>query len=83
MGIKSKVVGGLTLDDMRVLLNWCGWQDESLWDGMSLQEILNVYHVSNKWDTWELWAQAEGDIAREAWNAVVATHGNKMVLHGN
>lgn len=61
----------LTRDETKALMNWCDHQAEDLWDGMALQEILNVYRLSAPWENFEAWAEAEGDKARRAWNSMV------------
>lgn len=63
--------GQLSREQVVHLMSWCDYQTESLWDGMTLQEILNVYRVSAVWENFEGWVEQEGDVARRAWNAVV------------
>jgi hypothetical protein len=65
------LAGDLTRQQIEHLMSWCDYQAEDLWDGMNLQEILNVYRVSAVWENFEGWAEEEGDVARCAWNAVV------------
>ena len=60
----------LNREQMTDLMAWCDYQDESLWDGMTLQEILNVWHISINYYSFEGWAQEEGDKARKQWNRV-------------
>lgn len=76
--IKVKFASELTLDDIRNLVFWCDCQNDILWDGMSLQEILNVYRVSAEWDTWECWSDADWEVACEAWNSAVIDPGNML-----
>lgn len=73
-GIKSRYAEDLDLEELRALVNWCNGQDESLWDGMTVQEILNVYRVSAEWVDWQAWAQERPLVARAAWNRVVQAH---------
>lgn len=80
--IKSKLASDLDREETTILMGWCDCQREDLWSGMKLQDILNVYHVSSEWLTWEGWAEDEGDIARKAWNSVVGDAGQHMILHG-
>ncbi len=70
-GVKSRYASELDLEELQALVNWCGWQDSSLWEGMTLQEILNVYRVSAKWDTWQGWASESRGQAVWAWNRAV------------
>lgn len=76
--VKSRYVFDLTRDEVRDLMGWCDCQTESLWDGMKLQEILNVYRVSAEWQTWEDWADEDRPAAHRAWNRAVIQPGNKM-----
>jgi hypothetical protein len=76
--VKAERVEDLTIDECRDLLNWCDWQSSDLWDGMTLQEILNVYRVSVEWDTWEGWAEENRPAAHAAWNSAVISLGNRM-----
>lgn len=68
----------LTREQARQLTNWCDCQSEALWDGMSLQECLNVYRVSWEWDTWEGWSEEDRPAAHAAWNSAVIDPGNRM-----
>lgn len=70
-GIKARYAQDMTCEDMRALVNWCNCQTESLWDGMNLQEILNVYRVSARYVTWESWCEESPSVALGAWNRVV------------
>lgn len=72
--VKSAYAKDLTREETSSLMNWCDHQAEDLWDGMSLQEILNVYRVSAEWENFEAWAEQEGDVARFAWNRVTHPH---------
>jgi polyphosphate kinase len=76
--IKAEKAEDLTVEDIRVLTNWCDWQTASLWDGMSLQEILNVYRATAEYDTFEGWADEDWKAAYKAWNKAVIKPGNKM-----
>jgi hypothetical protein len=69
----------LNREQMADLMAWCDCQSESLWDGMTLLEILNVYHVSIDYTTFEGWSQEQGDKARKAWNRVVLPD-NRLLL---
>lgn len=71
-GVKARYASELTREETQALMNWCDWQDESLWDGMSLQEILNVYRVSAKYVSWQEWASESRAAAHGAWNRVVS-----------
>lgn len=71
LSVKAVYAADLTVEEMINLASWCEGQSSDLWDGLSLQEVLNVYRVSAEWINFELWTQDEGDIARRAWNRVV------------
>lgn len=76
--VKAREATALTLDELRALVAWADCQTASLWDNMSLQEILNVYRVSGEWDTWEAWAEQPGPAAYLAWNLAVESPLNVM-----
>jgi len=71
----------LSRDEVQRLMGWCDRQRESLWDGMTLQDILNVWHISCQWDNFESWSEDEGDVARLCWNAVVKDKQQHLELH--
>jgi hypothetical protein len=81
-GINSAHVMDMSRDEMEALNVWCDWQRSSLWENMSLQEILNVYRVSAEWDTWEAWEEdwEKGRDAVAAWNSAVIDPGNMMIV---
>lgn len=78
----DKNAAKLSLEDVARLVNWCSWQSSDLWEGMTLQDILNVYHASRDWDTFEGWTEEEGDVARIAWNKAVKDTGHHLRLMG-
>jgi hypothetical protein len=80
--IKAESVLDMTFDDLKRLENWTASQQSSLWDNMSLQEILNVYRVSAAWDDWEDWYDEEPNRAKMAWNEAVINPDNKMDIDG-
>lgn len=79
LSIKTAFASNMTRGDVSNLMFWCDFQCESLWDGMSTQEILNVYRASAEWETWEGWAEEDFDSARKAWNEAVIDPGNEML----
>jgi len=78
-GVKAELAANLTRDETTELMNWCDCQTEDLWEGMTLQEILNVYRVSADYVTWEGWAEEDRKAAYKAWNRAVIDAGNKMM----
>lgn len=80
INVKSEKASDLTREETESLMRWCDCQQESLWDGMSLQEILNVYRVSAEWDTFEGWAEEDWKSAYRAWNSAVIDPGNQMLF---
>jgi hypothetical protein len=77
-GVKSERAEDLTREEIKILMQWCDWQTEELWDDMSLQEILNVYRATAEWDDFESWASENWPAAYAAWNRAVIKPGNKM-----
>lgn len=71
LSVKAIRPADLTVEELIDLAAWCEGQSSDMWTGMNLQEVLNVYRISAEWINWELWADEEGDVAREAWNKVV------------
>lgn len=78
--VKSARAEDLSREEIVSLMEWCDFQREDLWDGLTLQEILNVYRVSAEWENFEAWAEEEGNVARFAWNRVVRER-NHLVIH--
>jgi hypothetical protein len=77
-GVKASKAADLTLEDAEHLMNWCNCQTASLWDNMSLQEILNIYRSTAEYETFEGWADEDWKSAYKAWNRAVINPGNKM-----
>ena len=80
--VKARLADKLSYHEIVGLMNWCDHQEESLWDGISLQEILNVYRVSAEWDNFEVWAMERGNEARRAWNSVVRPKNRMRMVKG-
>jgi hypothetical protein len=76
--VKADRAENLTREEAQILMNWCDHQSEDLWDGLSLQEILNVYRASAEMVDWEGWASEDWRAAYKAWNSAVIDPGNKM-----
>lgn len=76
--VKASLASDLTRSEVGALMNWCDCQCESLWRGLSLQEILNIYRASVGWVTFEAWAQEDPRAARAAWNRAVIARDNRM-----
>lgn len=76
--VKAMYADQLNLEDIKALVYWCNSQTSDLWDGMSLQEILNVYRATAEWYSFEVWAQEDWEAACAAWNAAVIDEGNQM-----
>lgn len=77
--VKSEFAQDLNIDELRELVSWCNHQTESLWEDMTLQEILNVYRASGEYISWEGWCQEEPRAARDAWNRAIINPDNKML----
>lgn len=71
--IKSAKAQDMSKEETDHLICWCDRQTESFWEYLTLQEILNVYRASAKWDTFEAWVQEEPDLALAAYNKVVSS----------
>jgi hypothetical protein len=66
--VKARNASDLTREEIKALTYWCDCQTKSLWDDLTLQEILNVYRVSAEWMTWEDWLDEERIKAVRGWN---------------
>lgn len=84
--IKEKDVDArlLTIEQTQVLVNWCNWQAVSTMEDRDgkpfpLQAILDLYHASIVWETFDSWHEEEPRIARKAYVAVCRKHG---IRHG-
>lgn len=49
-GIITKTARDMSLDEMRMLVSFCGWHRESYFDSMAAQDVLDVYHACGDWD---------------------------------
>jgi predicted nucleotidyltransferase len=76
--VKAVHVMDMTMEEVGNLSAWCDCQASDLWEGMSVQEILNVYRVSAEWILWESWALEDRDAAYDAWDGAVIDPGHKM-----
>lgn len=76
--VKAAHVHHLTIEEVESLSNWCGHQTAELWEGLTLQEILNVYRASAEWDTWEGWVEEDWEAAYDAWDACIDRPEHKM-----
>ncbi len=76
--VKADKAENLTRDETAALMAWCDCQSEDLWEGMSLQEILNVYRATAEYISFEAWADDDWRAAYKAWNSAVIDKGNKM-----
>ena len=65
-GIKTRRAERLTIDDMWLLVNYAGWQTESLWDDRPVQSILEMYHAAADADfeDFQAFMQCERELAR-------------------
>ena len=81
--VKSERATNLSLEEMEALINWCGCQRADLWEGMGLQEILNVYRATAEYETFEGWAEEDWQSAYKAWNSAVINPDNRMTPRGN
>lgn len=74
----------LTLEQVAVLVNWADWQNCSTFedkDGNSfpLQAILDLFHASIVYDTFDSWHEEEPKAARKAYIAICRKH---KIAHG-
>lgn len=74
----------LTIAQAEVLSNWCGWMHVSTTednDGNSwpLQAVLDLYHASIVYETFDSWFEEEPKAARKAYVAICRKH---KIAHG-
>lgn len=72
----------LNIHEVRSLVSWCDWQNESLWDSgrapaLTLQQILSIYHATAAADYFDFQSYLEAcpKAANAAWNRIV--HGKE------
>lgn len=53
--ITVKKAGEMSADDARCLLNWRDWTHEAIVYGLTLQQLLDLYHASHAYVTCEDW----------------------------
>jgi hypothetical protein len=66
----------LNIHEVRCLVNWCGWQNETYWDGKivpTLNQILALWHACHTadYDTIDDWLECDNKAARAAWDRIV------------
>lgn len=61
----------LTIEEARALTNWCDWHPASWTDGLSLAEVLALYHAAIEWDSLNGWLEERPAEAVAAYNAAV------------
>ena len=69
----------LTIEQAKALTNWCDCQSCSTFEdrdgnGFPLQAILDLWHKSIVYDTFELWYSEEQEAARRAYIAICRRH---------
>lgn len=72
--VKAMDARNLNREEILNLMAWCDCQDESFWDNLTLQEILNVYRVSADYMTFQDWTIEQPRKAWEAYNRAVLPH---------
>lgn len=79
--IKADVAGEMDRYDVANLMSWCDAQPESFWEGLNLQEILNVYRVSAKYIYFEDWLEEDEKAAVKAWKRAVEPVNKNRLLY--
>lgn len=74
----------LTIEQAEILSNWCGWQHCATFEDRNgspfpLQAILDLYHASIVYETFESWYEDEPKPARKAYVAICRKH---KIKHG-
>lgn len=72
----------LTIAQAQILCNWCDWQACSTFEDRDgnqfpLQAILDLYHASIVYETFDSWHEEEPKAARKAYIAICRKHGIK------
>ena len=52
----------LEREQVASLMSWCDYQRESYWDAITLQGILDLWHVADKWDYEDLESMLAAEI---------------------
>lgn len=74
----------LSIRQAEVLSNWCGWMAASTCEDKDgnpfpLQAILDLYHASIVYETFDSWHEEERKAARKAYVAICRKH---KIKHG-
>lgn len=62
----------LNMQQLGLLVRWCSCQAPSLFDDLPLSEVLQIYHASIEWMTFEDWLEEEPLDAARAYNGIVS-----------
>lgn len=80
--IKAEHAEDMSRAETKALMSWCDNQAAVLWEFLSLQEILNVYHATAEWGTFDAWAAVDWKAAYAAWDkAIIAPRNNTATQH--
>lgn len=63
-------INTMTLEEARQIVAWCNFQDEGLWDDLTLTGIVALYNASHEYDTFEAWLECEEFAAKNAYETV-------------
>ena len=74
----------LTIEKVEALVNWAGWQRCSTFEDKAgnpfpIQAILDLWHASIVYETFECWWEEDQKAARKAYVAICRRHG---IRHG-
>ncbi len=74
----------ITIEQAEVLSNWCGWMacstcEDKNGNPFPLQAILDLYHASIVYETFDSWYEEEPKAARKAYIAICRKH---KIAHG-
>lgn len=70
----------LTIEEVTRLTTWINNQASWIFEDATLQDALNVYHVSREWLDFEWWLDEEPENAMMAWNSVVSSEVKKFLI---
>lgn len=63
--------GNLFFEEISLLIEWTEYQDSRLFDGLTLQELLNLYRISAEHGDIDAWFEEDPEAALIGYNSAV------------
>jgi hypothetical protein len=79
---KDKVAGKLTMEQVEALISFYNRQNCSFSDDVPLQELLNLWHASIEWCSFEDWLEEKPEEAAAAYNRCISDRSKHFRVEG-